>query len=128
MQLGLDGRLPGAETKESVGELLLRPHLSYLAPLRGLLSHSALHALAHITGGGLTDNLPRVLPAETHAVIKPGSWEIPELYEILRGSVEVEIEEMFRVFNMGIGMVLFVDPRGLREVLAGLRQAGQASQ
>jgi phosphoribosylformylglycinamidine cyclo-ligase len=127
LRLRLDDRLPGAETRRRVGELLLAPHLSYLKPLAPLLAHPALHAMAHITGGGLTDNLPRVLPAGTHAVVKPGSWEIPELFEVLREHGEIEIDEMFQVFNMGIGMVLFVDPGGLREVLAALRAAGQAS-
>jgi phosphoribosylformylglycinamidine cyclo-ligase len=127
LRLGLDDRLPGAHSKLRVGELLLRPHLSYLASLRGLLAQPSLHALAHITGGGLTDNLPRVLPADTHAAVKPGSWEIPEHFEVLRQHGEVEIDEMFRVFNMGIGMVLFVAPDGLREVLAALRAAGQPS-
>jgi phosphoribosylformylglycinamidine cyclo-ligase len=126
LALGLDDRLPGGG-KQKVGEWLLRPHLSYLAPLRPLLGHGAVHAFAHITGGGLTDNLPRVLPSGTHAVVKPGSWEIPEIYEVLRQRGRVEIEEMFRVFNMGIGMVLFVDPQGLREVLSALREAGQPS-
>jgi phosphoribosylformylglycinamidine cyclo-ligase len=125
LHLGLDDRLPGAGTRERVGEILLRPHLSYLAPLRGLLGHPGIHAFAHITGGGLTDNLPRVLPGGTHAAIKPGSWEVPEVYEVLRRHGEVEIEEMFRVFNMGIGLVVFVDPSSLREVLATLRDAGQ---
>jgi phosphoribosylformylglycinamidine cyclo-ligase len=127
MGLKLQDRLPGGGSRQTVGEWLLAPHLSYLAPLRPLLGHPALHALAHITGGGLTDNLPRILPAETHASIKPGSWEIPEIYEVLRERGEVEIEEMFRVFNMGIGMVLVVQPDGLREILAALRTAGQSS-
>ena len=125
MKLGLSDRIPDITGRERVGEWLLRPHLSYLSPLRGLIGHPAVHALAHITGGGLTDNLPRVLPAETRAVIKPGSWEIPQIYEVLRQRGEVEIEEMFRVFNMGIGMVVFVDPHGLREVLSSLRASGQ---
>ncbi len=127
MGLKLKDRLPGGEPRGTVGEWLLAPHLSYLAPLRPLLGHPALHALAHITGGGLTDNLPRILPKDTHAAIKPGTWEIPEIYEVLRERGEVEIEEMFRVFNMGIGMVLLVAPDGLREILEALRAAGQPS-
>jgi phosphoribosylformylglycinamidine cyclo-ligase len=127
MKLDLNDRIPDIEGKERVGEWLLRPHLSYLAPLKPLLAHPAVHAFAHITGGGLTDNVPRVLPPGTHAAIKPGSWEVPEVYEVLRQKGEVELEEMFRVFNMGIGMVVFVDPQGLREVLAALRDAGQST-
>ncbi len=109
----------------SVGEELLAPHLSYLGPLRPLLRHPALRAMAHVTGGGLTDNLPRALAAGTHAEVRAGSWEVPEIFHFLQEQGDVETEEMFRVFNMGIGMVLVVDPAGLREVLAELRRAGQ---
>jgi phosphoribosylformylglycinamidine cyclo-ligase len=122
--LGIDDRAPWAKGQR-VGEALLAPHLSYLAPLRPLLRHPALRAMAHVTGGGLTDNLPRVLGAGTHAEIRVGSWEVPEIFHFLQERGGVETEEMFRVFNMGIGMVLVVDPAGLREVLAELRRAGQ---
>src|SRR5947209_6010372 len=70
--------------KRTVGEALLAPHLSYLEPLRPLLGHPALHGLAHITGGGLTDNLPRVLPAGTHAHVRIGAWEVPEIFHFLQ--------------------------------------------
>jgi len=123
--LGLDDRLPGGRGRRRVGELLLAPHLSYLRPLRPLLGHPALHALAHVTGGGLTDNLPRVLPPGTHAAVRVGSWEVPELFRLLQEHGEISTEEMFRVFNMGIGMVLVVEPAGLREVLERLRRARQ---
>ncbi len=106
----------------TVAEELLAPHLSYLAPLAPLLGHPGLHALAHITGGGLTDNLPRVLPAGTRAEIRVGSWEIPEIFHHLQEAGEVASDEMFRVFNMGIGMVAVVAPEALREVLAVLRR------
>jgi phosphoribosylformylglycinamidine cyclo-ligase len=122
--LRLADRAPWAR-RQSVGEALLAPHLSYLAPLGPLLRHPALRAMAHVTGGGLTDNLPRVLPAGTHAEIRIGSWEVPEIFHFLQQQGDVETEEMLRVFNMGIGMVLVVDPAGLREVLARLREAGQ---
>ncbi len=126
-QLGLapGDRIPGAESKKSVGELLLAPHLSYLGPLRPLLRHPALHALAHITGGGLTDNLPRVLPRRSHVLVRVGSWDIPEIFYLIQEHGQVDAAEMFRVFNLGIGMVLVVDPAGLAEVLAELRRAGQ---
>ncbi|HEY0781454.1 MAG TPA: phosphoribosylformylglycinamidine cyclo-ligase, partial [Thermoanaerobaculia bacterium] len=80
-RLGLQvgDRAPWAD-RDTVGEQLLKPHLSYLRPLRPLLGHPALRALAHITGGGLTDNLPRVLPKGTHAEIRFGSWEVPPIY------------------------------------------------
>lgn len=113
--------------KGTVGEILLEPHLSYLKPIRPLLGNRALHGMAHITGGGISDNLPRILPGDTHALIRVGSWPLPELFHFLQEKGEVESEEMFRVFNMGIGMILAVDPAGLAEVLALLRSVGQKS-
>ncbi|MGE5232604.1 MAG: phosphoribosylformylglycinamidine cyclo-ligase [Acidobacteriota bacterium] len=125
--LGLADAIPGASERRAVRDLLLAPHLSYLATLKPLLGHSALHAMAHITGGGLTDNLPRVLPAGTHAAVRVGAWEVPELFRLLQRHGEVDSEEMFQVFNMGIGMVLLVDPAGLADVLGVLRGAGQVA-
>ena len=120
--LGLEDRLPGGR---KLREVLLAPHLSYLEALRGLLDHPGLHGLAHITGGGLTDNLPRVLPPKTFAAIRVGSWEIPEEFYLLQEWGEVASDEMFRVFNMGIGMVAAVDPEALSEVLSHLRSKKQ---
>jgi phosphoribosylformylglycinamidine cyclo-ligase len=130
--LGIDDPAPWVEPtgglrkkKPSVGEELLAPHLSYLAALRPLLGSPALRGMAHITGGGLTDNLPRILPAGLHAEIRVGAWDVPELFHFLAEQGNIGAEEMFRVFNMGVGMVLAVDPAGLREVLAALRQGGR---
>ncbi len=125
MKLGLRDKIPGDAQKRRVGEWLLAPHLSYLKPLRPLLRHPGLHALAHITGGGLTDNLPRVLPAGLQADIKFGSWEIPKPFRVLQDKGDVELEEMFRVFNMGIGMVAAVDPVALPEISKLLASSGQ---
>ena len=111
--------LPGSP---ALSEVLLAPHRTYLPLLKGLLDRTELHAMAHITGGGLTDNVPRVLPKKTHAQISVGTWEIPPLYHLLQERGEVSTEEMFRVFNMGIGMVLVVDPSGVKEVVAHLRK------
>jgi phosphoribosylformylglycinamidine cyclo-ligase len=125
-QLGLSpgDPIPEATGRRPVGELLLEPHRSYLGAVEPLLGHPGLHALAHITGGGLTDNLPRVLPAGTHASIRVGSWEIPELFHLLQRHGGIGSEEMFRVFNMGIGFALIVDPAAAGEILAALRRAG----
>jgi phosphoribosylformylglycinamidine cyclo-ligase len=113
--------------KRTVGQSLLEPHLSYLKAIRPLLGSSALHGMAHITGGGITDNLPRILPDGTHALIRMGSWPVPDLFQYLEETGEVEAEEMLRVFNMGIGMILAVAPSGLAEVLGLLRSVGQKS-
>ena len=118
--LGLGDRVPGLEDRRRLGDILLEPHLSYLSALSPLLGHPALHAMAHVTGGGLTDNLPRVLPEKTQAFIRVGSWPIPELFAALQEHGQVDVEEMFRVFNMGVGMVLVVDPAGAGEVLETL--------
>ena len=80
--------------------------------------------MAHITGGGLTDNLPRILPKGSHAFLRVGSWEVPELFELLQVHGQIERDEMFRVFNMGIGMVLAIDPANAGEILARLRDSG----
>ena len=124
MNLALDDPMPRTN-KRTVGEELLEPHRSYLEPLRPLLGHAGLHGLAHVTGGGLTDNLPRILPRGAQAMIRVGAWEVPEIFHVLQEHGEVSTEEMFRVFNMGIGMVLAIDPAAAAELLEKLRRAGQ---
>ena len=117
MGLAVGDRLPGASTKDKIGRILLTPHRSYLPAVLSLLDHPGLHAWAHIPGGGLTDNLPRVLPAGTRAEVRVGTWDIPEIFRILQEHGEVGTEEMFRVFNMGVGMVLVIDPSSAGEIL-----------
>ena len=123
--LKLKDRIPGSTEKLRVGDWLLAPHLSYLKPVAPLLGHPGLHALAHITGGGLSDNVPRVLPAGLAVEIRLGSWEIPEPFRVLQDKGDIELEEMFRVFNMGIGMVAVVAPAALAEISHRLSEAGQ---
>ncbi len=105
--------------KESIGAELLRTHVNYqprLAPVLG-----QCHGLAHITGGGLVDNLPRVLPPDCDAVIETASWEPPALFQILERNGRVEREEMYQVFNMGIGMAVIVGARSASAVARKLR-------
>ena len=90
----------------TAGEALLLPHLSYLKPLDGLLDQGLIKGLAHITGGGLTDNIPRILPEGTAVRIEQGSWPMPPLFELLRRLGNVSESEMYRTFNMGVGMVI----------------------
>ena len=99
-----------------IGEALLQPHISYLKPLLPLVEEKAFHALAHITGGGLTDNVPRVLPDTLDAKIKLGSWPVLPLFQYIYENGKVERDEMLRVFNMGIGMVLIVAPEHVERV------------
>lgn len=126
LRLDLADPLPGGRGGPSVGQLLLAPHLSYLPALKPVLRHPGLHGLAHITGGGLTDNLPRILPAGTRAAIHLGSWEVPELFNVLAECGRVREEEMLRVFNMGIGMVVFSDPSSAEGLTARLEALGQS--
>ena len=106
-QLGYDHQTIVPEIGKA-GEALLQPHPSYLKPLLPLVEERALHAMAHITGGGITDNVPRVLPDTLDARIKLGSWPVLPIFRFLYEKGNIDREEMLRVFNMGIGMVLFV--------------------
>ncbi|HKR11731.1 MAG TPA: phosphoribosylformylglycinamidine cyclo-ligase [Pyrinomonadaceae bacterium] len=99
-----DTRLPGLEL--TAAEALLLPHLSYLKPLDALLDTGTIKGLAHITGGGLTDNIPRILPEGTAVRIRKGSWSVPPLFDLMRDLGNVSDSEMYRTFNMGIGMVI----------------------
>lgn len=96
------------QLERSLGDELLRVHKNY-QPLLAKLPRGMLHALAHITGGGLIDNLPRVLPANCDAQIETGSWRVPPIFGLLADRGKVDREEMYQVFNMGIGMVAIVD-------------------
>jgi phosphoribosylformylglycinamidine cyclo-ligase len=108
----------------TVREALLAPHLSYLPPIEGLLDHPGLHAMAHVTGGGLTDNVPRSLPAGCRARIDTRTWEVPALFRVIGERGGIGRDEMRRVFNLGIGMVLVIDAAARDEVLAHLARQG----
>ena len=94
----------------TVGEALLRPHASYLRELESLLDTSTIKGLAHITGGGLLENIPRILPEGTSVEIKKGSWPVLPIFQLMQQIGNIEEPEMFRTFNMGIGMVLICAP------------------
>lgn len=108
-----------------IGEALLAPHLSYLKPLMPLVEQRAIHAMAHITGGGLTDNVPRVLPPTLDARVKLGSWPVLPIFRTIFEKGNVDREEMLRVFNMGVGMVLIVGVDQVDLVSRHLSQGGQ---
>jgi phosphoribosylformylglycinamidine cyclo-ligase len=116
--------LPG--TGQTVGEALLAVHKSYLEPVLPLVRARRLVAMAHITGGGLTDNLPRVLPGHLDAAIDTGSWTIPPLFQFLMAKAGLPLADARRSFNLGVGMVLIVSAGEVPEVLAELTAAGEA--
>jgi phosphoribosylaminoimidazole (AIR) synthetase len=107
--------------------VLLAPHISYLKPLLPLVEQRAIHAMAHITGGGLTDNVPRVLPDKLDAHVKLGSWPVLPIFKFLYEKGKVERDEMLRVFNMGIGMVLIVGKEHVDRVAKHLGQIDRRS-
>jgi phosphoribosylformylglycinamidine cyclo-ligase len=120
--LAVGERFPG--TRRSVADVLLAVHRSYLRPVWRLLRKLRVSGMAHITGGGFPDNIPRILPADAVAVIDRRTWTVPAVFRFLQERGAVDREEMYRVFNMGIGFVLLVRPRDAEAALRLLRQAG----
>jgi phosphoribosylformylglycinamidine cyclo-ligase len=100
--------LPG--TDKPLVDLLLEPHRSYLQAIRELRALTEIRAMAHITGGGVIDNVPRVLPDGLAATIERSSWSVPALFNAIQRAGGVHLEEMWRTFNMGVGMVVIVPP------------------
>ena len=116
---------PVPELGMTAAEALLAIHRSYLGPVLPLVKNGLLSAMAHITGGGFPDNIPRVLPKNLDVVVHPEAWSWPPLFRLLRDSGGVPPSEMLRVFNCGIGMVLIIPPaRGL-EVKNRLDASGE---
>lgn len=113
------------ELKGKVGNELMRTHKTYWPVLKKLLAADCVSALAHITGGGITENLPRVLPKGVSAVIEVGSWTVPPIFEHMRDLGNVTQEEMFRTFNMGLGMLLVVPSAKFKKAQSVLERAGE---
>lgn len=121
LKLGLDATLPG--TGRPVGDVLLEPTRIYVKavlPVRG-----DVHAMAHVTGGGITGNLPRVLPGRCRALVHRGAWPVPPVFATLQQAGDVVEAEMFKTFNMGIGYLLVVPPSRVSGVTAALSAAGE---
>ena len=108
------------DRKSALGEELLRVHKNY-QPLLAKIPAGVIKGLAHITGGGLIDNLPRILPPNCDAVIETKKWRVPHIFQILQQNGNVDGQEMYQVFNMGIGMVAIVAERNARRVMSILR-------
>ena len=120
-----DGVLAGRGAGHDGGAALLTPHRSYLSIIRPLLGAGILKGLAHITGGGMTDNLPRVLPDETSAEIDRRGWTVPPLFAWLVAAGGVPREDAWRTFNMGMGLLAIVAPGDAERLLASLHAAGE---
>lgn len=113
------------ELGATIGSALLVPHRSYLQVIRPLLSSALIKGMAHITGGGITDNLPRILPDGVHAEIERASWPVPPIFQWLQRAGNVPLDDMFRAFNMGVGLIVTCAPEDAGAVLDALRDAGE---
>ena len=120
----VDTLLP--EVGATVGDALLAVHRSYLRPIRALMAAGLLRGAAHITGGGITDNTPRMLPTELGVAIDAGAWRIPPIFEALRRIGGIPEDDYRRTFNLGVGMILAVPARGASKAEAALEKLGES--
>jgi phosphoribosylformylglycinamidine cyclo-ligase len=111
---------------QTIGAALLQPHASYLRQLEGLLDSSLIKGLAHITGGGLTENIPRILPEGTGVTIALETWPVLPIFKLMQEIGSVPESEMFRTFNMGVGMVIVVAGEEKEAVRSHMESLGQA--
>jgi phosphoribosylformylglycinamidine cyclo-ligase len=113
------------EIKDKAGAALMKTHRSYLAIIKKLTAEGIVKGMAHITGGGITENLPRILPKGCGALVETASWGVPPLFEHLQQLGNVERDEMYRTFNMGIGMILVMPAERYKRAKAMLDRAGE---
>jgi phosphoribosylformylglycinamidine cyclo-ligase len=113
-KLTVASKLP--ELDRAVGEVLLTPTRIYAKQILALIQEFPVRGIAHITGGGITENLPRVFPVGVRAIVRRGAWSVPPIFQVMAKLGQVEREEMYRVFNMGIGLILVV-PAGMAEAV-----------
>jgi phosphoribosylformylglycinamidine cyclo-ligase len=123
--LRVDEAVP--ELGGTVGEALLAPHRGYLAALEPLLDRGKVRALVHITGGGFPGNIPRVMPRGLGAKVGRGAWPVPAIFRLIQKGGNVADDEMFRTFNMGVGMIVVVAPEDLHDVEHSLERRGEVS-
>lgn len=114
-----------SECNCTAAEVLLEPTRIYVEPVLKLLKTFRIAGMAHITGGGFLDNIPRILPRTCQAVIDRGSWEVPPIFRFLQEKGGISDEELYRVFNCGIGFVLIVDPTDAKEIMGLMNAMGQ---
>jgi len=110
---------------KTIGSELLTPTRIYVKSVLETITHVNLKAISHITGGGLIENIPRVLPEDTKAVIDKGSWPVPPVFELIRKGGKIDEDEMLRAFNCGIGLVVIVGKRDARKALDRLQELGE---
>ena len=115
------------ECNRTAAEELLEPTRIYVEPVLKLLKTFGIAGMAHITGGGFYDNIPRILPRACQALISRNSWEMPPIFRFLQEKGAISDEEMFHVFNCGIGFILVVDPEESKEIIGLLNAMGQRS-
>jgi len=118
----LDPDAYAAEVGNKIGAELLKPHRAYWPLLKNILARGWVSSMAHITGGGITENLPRALPKNVHAVVELGSWPVLPIFRYLAHLGKIEPEELLRTFNLGAGMILVVPAKHVARVEAELRR------
>jgi len=124
-RLGLLVRSHVPELQTTIGEALLAPHRSYLPLVRPLLAGRLVKGMAHITGGGITDNLPRILPPGAEARVRLGTWEVPAIFRWLQSQGRVSDDEMLRTFNMGVGLIVVTSAADADGLVTTIRSAGE---
>jgi phosphoribosylformylglycinamidine cyclo-ligase len=122
-KLGVNDKVTGLE--KTVGLEMLEPTRIYVKPLLNLFKNFNIKGLVHITGGGFYDNIPRIIPQSCRAVISKGSWPVPPVFSVIKEIGNIEEKEMFRVFNMGIGMMIIVAEKECNDVIERLGVMGE---
>ena len=116
-----------SELKGKTGKTVLTPTIIYVKPILGLLKKIRVKSIAHITGGGFYDNIPRVLPSKTSALIYKGLWHTPPIFKEIQKRAKIDDTKMYRTFNMGIGMVLVVDKKDVKKAHDTIKRSGLKS-
>jgi len=118
LKLTVDSLVP--ELGRTIGDALLEPHRSYLATVRPMLPSGLIKGMAHITGGGITDNLPRILPGGTGALVRTSAWTVPRVFTWLQENGRVPTSDMMRTFNMGIGLIVVAAAHEAQQLITAL--------
>ncbi len=124
-QYKMDPKKKVTELGEILGDELLRPTRIYVKTILNLTRDFTIGGIAHITGGGITGNLPRVIPKGCKAVIRKGTWDIPPIFPLIQEKGKIPEDEMFKTFNNGIGMILIVRPKDVEDIMGRLRSLGE---